>query len=58
MTTLCVVSAAGGDPPRHHWRGILFGEIPVSSTGMTYHHYPVRLRFATARHPFASEGDF
>ncbi|MDR2685396.1 MAG: hypothetical protein LBB23_01330 [Rickettsiales bacterium] len=21
-------------------------------------HYPVRLRFATARHPFASEGDF
>ncbi|MDR2685643.1 MAG: hypothetical protein LBB23_02605 [Rickettsiales bacterium] len=20
-------------------------------------HYPVRLRFATARHPFASEGD-
>ncbi|MDR2685455.1 MAG: hypothetical protein LBB23_01625 [Rickettsiales bacterium] len=23
-----------------------------------YYHYPVRLRFATARHPFASEGDF
>ncbi|MDR2685429.1 MAG: hypothetical protein LBB23_01495, partial [Rickettsiales bacterium] len=23
-----------------------------------YDHYPVRLRFATARHPFASEGDF
>ncbi|MDR2685351.1 MAG: hypothetical protein LBB23_01095 [Rickettsiales bacterium] len=21
-------------------------------------HYPVRLRFATARHPFASEGDY
>ncbi|MDR2685589.1 MAG: hypothetical protein LBB23_02330 [Rickettsiales bacterium] len=23
-----------------------------------YYHYPVRLRFATARHPFASEGDY
>ncbi|MDR2685632.1 MAG: hypothetical protein LBB23_02550 [Rickettsiales bacterium] len=26
--------------------------------GEFFYHYPVRLRFATARHPFASEGDF